>query len=137
MLGFCFFRWYHNGKVVKNQTSTVFKMENVSRDFKMDTIACEVSLNCFTSSINKVFRGCLILICNHFFIDCSQVTNKIGHYKETRSLHVLFGPKFLDNPTDVSAELGNEVPLRCEVQSSPPASITWRQGESKKVTQFL
>jgi hypothetical protein len=47
------------------------------------------------------------------------------------------GPRFKDRPKSVQAESGTQVTLNCDVDSNPPASIKWLQGEAKKVSQNI
>ena len=39
----------------------------------------------------------------------------------------------MEDRREVKGEVGEEVELRCDVESNPPATITWRRAGSKEV----
>ena len=59
--------------------------------------------------------------------------NEVGQAKKTVGVRVRYGPKFRSSLGNVSAELGKEVILRCDVDSNLVFSIVWRNASGGDV----
>ncbi|XP_066956827.1 irregular chiasm C-roughest protein-like [Macrobrachium rosenbergii] len=57
-------------------------------------------------------------------ISC-QVSNEIGASRKSIRLPIHYGPIFAESPVDQYADIGEEVSLVCEVDSSPDPTILW------------
>ncbi|CAB3371539.1 Hypothetical predicted protein [Cloeon dipterum] len=62
-----------------------------------------------------------------------EVKNVVGKSEESETLDITYGPRFKDRPKNVQAESGAQVTLSCDVDSNPPAIISWLHGETSKV----
>lgn len=57
----------------------------------------------------------------------------VGSGKKSLEVQVQYGPAFRTLPRDVMAEMGKEVTLSCDVDSHPPATVTWLREGSRQV----
>lgn len=54
-----------------------------------------------------------------------QVSNEVGASRKFTRLPIHYAPSFINPPSDQYADLGEEVTLLCEVDSSPAPTILW------------
>ncbi|RWS31641.1 irregular chiasm C-roughest protein-like protein [Leptotrombidium deliense] len=97
------YKWYKNNEVVVGDYSTTFEIRKISRNYNKAEISCEVS-------------------------------NSVGTTKATHTLDVHFGPAFKSAPEKVlSADIGSEVKLNCDVDGNPKPKVVWLFNSSPKV----
>ncbi|XP_068214573.1 irregular chiasm C-roughest protein-like [Palaemon carinicauda] len=62
-----------------------------------------------------------------------EVSNDVGSSKKMTRLIIHYGPSFRTPPSDQYAEIGDNVTLTCEVDSSPDSTIVWINQDSQTV----
>ncbi|XP_068214572.1 irregular chiasm C-roughest protein-like [Palaemon carinicauda] len=62
-----------------------------------------------------------------------EVSNEVGSSKKITRLAIHYGPSFITTPSDQYADLGENVTLRCQVESSPDPTIVWINQRSQTV----
>ncbi|XP_066956989.1 irregular chiasm C-roughest protein-like [Macrobrachium rosenbergii] len=62
-----------------------------------------------------------------------EVSNEVGTSKKITRLAIHYGPSFVLTPSDQYADLGDNVTLRCQVESSPSPTIVWINQRSQTV----
>ncbi|XP_066956909.1 LOW QUALITY PROTEIN: irregular chiasm C-roughest protein-like [Macrobrachium rosenbergii] len=62
-----------------------------------------------------------------------EVSNDIGTSKKITRLSIHYGPSFKIQPGDQYADIGDNVTLRCQVDSSPDPTIVWINQQSQTV----
>ncbi|KAF0301624.1 Irregular chiasm C-roughest protein [Amphibalanus amphitrite] len=54
-----------------------------------------------------------------------DVTNEIGTGSHSVDLDIRYGPRFREEPKDASAEVGEKVTVKCDVDANPSPEIVW------------
>merc|ERR1711892_437916 len=63
-------------------------------------------------------------------VSCSA-RNKIGQSLADLRLNINYSPFFIVSPQDVTGNNGDKINLRCEVDSNPPAVVSWTKDGNK------
>ncbi|KAK2168258.1 hypothetical protein NP493_1239g00032 [Ridgeia piscesae] len=62
-----------------------------------------------------------------------EATNGVGSMQQKQTLNVEYGPKFMSKSNYVSADIGDDATLTCQVDSNPPPAIIWTRKQSPRI----
>ncbi|XP_046635750.1 irregular chiasm C-roughest protein-like isoform X2 [Daphnia pulicaria] len=69
---------------------------------------------------------------NGAIVKC-EVTNAVGKGEDNQTLSVHYSPEIRSRPSNVEADIGSNVTLRCDVNGNPEPEISWTYEGSRRV----